>query len=188
MTTSKYQSPAEAAAEIRGKLKKLYGITSRQVSVRCASFSMGSSLDVTINDPAVDIREVRNVADGKEKISRCEMTGEILSGGNRYLDVRYGKRAAEAFAAANAEAIAKLVAVLPERGSTSSVAPPVEIDGKMLVVMRGYNGCDLQVSDVTGPESYRVMPAWLPPEDYLAKPEGKVAVAESILCMRSGRA
>lgn len=124
-----YQSPAEAAAEIRGKLKALYGITSRQVSVRAKSFSMGSSLDVTINDPAVDIREVRNVADSKEKIDR-DMYGEILSGGNHYLDVRYGDKAAEAFAAANADAIAKLVEVLPERGSTSSVAPPVEIAGK----------------------------------------------------------
>ena len=183
-----YQSPAEAAAEIRGKLKKLYGITSRQVSVRAKSFSMGSSLDVTINDPAVDIREVRNVADSKEKIDRCQYTGEILSGGNRYLDVRYGDKAAAAFAAANADAIAKLVAVLPESGSTSSAAPEVEIDGKRLVVMRGYNGCDLQVCDVSGPESYRVMPAWIPQEDYLAKPEGKVAVAASILGMRSGRA
>jgi copper chaperone CopZ len=184
---TKYQSPAEAAAEIRGKLKKLYGITSRQVSVRCASFSMGSSLDVTINDPAVDIREVRNVADSKEKISRCEMTGEILSGGNRYLDVRYGKKAAEAFAAANAEALAKLVSNLPAVGSGTS-GPEVEIDGKRLIVCRADNGCDLIVRDVTGPESYRVMPAWLPREDYLAKPEGKVCAAESILAMRQGRA
>lgn len=179
---TKYQSPAEAAAEIRGKLKKLYGITSRQVSVRCASFSMGSSLDVTINDPAVDIREVRNIADSKEKIDRCEYSGEILSGCNRYLDVKYGRKAAEAFAAANAEAIAKLVSDLPAPGSSIS-GPEVEIDGKKLIVCNGDGGLNIRDVDAC----YR-MPAWIPQPDYLAKPEGKVAVAESILAMRSGRA
>ena len=181
--TTKHQSPAEAAAEIRGNLKKFYGITSRQVSVRAKSFSMGSAIDITVNDPAVDIREVRNAADSKEKIRYCEYSGEILSGGNRYLSVGYGRKAAEAFAAANAEAIAKLLAVLPERGSNTS-GPEVQIDGKTLVVMRGQNGCDLNLYDTGKPY---MRPAWIPQPDYLAKPEGKVAVAESILGMRSGQ-
>jgi copper chaperone CopZ len=179
-----YQSPAEAAAEIRGKLKKLYGITSRQVSVRCASFSMGSSIDIEIKDPAVDIREVRNAADSKEKIDRCQYTGEILSGGNRYLSVKYGSKAAETFAAANVETFARLLSDLPPVGSTTG-GPEVVIDGKTLVVFRLNGGRDLIVRDCSEGAS-ATRPAYLPPEDLLDKPLGKRDVAAAILSMRGG--
>lgn len=179
-----YQSPAEAAAEIRGKLKKLYGITSRQVSVRCASFSMGSSLDVTINDPAVDIREVRNIADCKEKIDRCELTGEILSGSNRYLEVKYGDKAVEAFAAANREACAALLANLPGRGD-STWGPEVQLDGKTLAVCRQSCNGWLVIRDVN---DQCKMPAGLPDEQYLDGERGIKAVASAVLSLRSGRA
>lgn len=91
-----YISAADAAKTIRTNLKKLYGITSRQVSVRSDSFSGGSSIDIAINDPAVDAKEVKNLANGHESISRCEASGEILSGCNRYVSVGYSSKAADA--------------------------------------------------------------------------------------------
>lgn len=91
-----YISAADAAKTIRTNLKKLYGITSRQVSVRSESFSGGSSISISINDPSVDAKEVKNLAEGHESISRCEMTGEILSGCNRYVNVGYSEKAVEA--------------------------------------------------------------------------------------------
>lgn len=177
--SAKYQSPAEAAAEIRANLKKFYGITSRQVSVRARSFSMGSAIDIVINDPAVDIREVRNAADGKEKIDR-DAYGEILSGGNRYLSVSYGRKAVEALAAANVEPIARLLAVLPDVKSNTS-GPEVQIDGRTLVLKRGFNGYDLNVVDVNKPT---MRPAWIPQPEYLKGDNGPLAVAEAILGMR----
>lgn len=50
---------------------------------------MGSSITVTIKSPEVDEFRAKEIAEGKERISRCEITGDILSGGNRYVDVRY---------------------------------------------------------------------------------------------------
>jgi hypothetical protein len=107
-----------------------------------------------------------------------------LNGGNRYLSVAYSKKASEAFAAANAEAIAKLVSDLPPVGS-GICGPQVQIDGKTLIVCRGQNGFELNLRDIN---NQGMRPAWIPQADYLAKPEGKIAVAESILGMRSGRA
>jgi len=74
----------DAAAEIRKQLKA-HGWAGRQVSVRCG----GSSVTVTIKDPRVPMSVVEPIARSCERISRCEMTGEILSGGNIYISVSY---------------------------------------------------------------------------------------------------
>src|SRR5690242_8810015 len=77
------------AAAIRAALKAQHGWTSRDVSVRAESFSMGSALRVKIKNPAVSLTAVRVIAREFETVSRCEQTGEVLSGGNTYLDVEY---------------------------------------------------------------------------------------------------
>jgi hypothetical protein len=59
---TKYTSPAEDAATIRAALKKIYKITSRQVSVKTHTYSMGSSLYININDHKIDIKEVKNIS------------------------------------------------------------------------------------------------------------------------------
>lgn len=84
---STYTSPAEAARLIRTALKSRHGWTSRQVSVRSDSFSMGSSIDIKIKAPGISIAAVQEIAREQESISRCEITGEILSSGNRYVSV-----------------------------------------------------------------------------------------------------
>lgn len=89
----------EHAAAIRKELKARHGWTSRQVSVRAEHYSMGSSLHVVVKDPSIPLRAVKAIAGQAESIRRCEVTGEILSGGNRYVHVRYSSDAQEAHAA-----------------------------------------------------------------------------------------
>lgn len=86
--TSTWTSAAEDAAKIRAALKA-QGITSRQVSVKSESFSMGSSIDITIKVPGISKSRVEEIANNYERISRDDATGEILSGGNRYVTVNF---------------------------------------------------------------------------------------------------
>lgn len=90
---------AEAARDMRRSLKAR-GIGSDAVSVRSNNFSMGSSLDVVVKRPGVDVDMVREIAAKYERISRCEITGEILGGGNRYLHVGFCPSAVRACVAA----------------------------------------------------------------------------------------
>lgn len=75
-----YTAPKEIAVKIR-KLLAAEGIPARSVSVR----SDGNSVDVTIKDAAVGSDKVRAIAGQFEKIDRCQVSGEILSGGNTYV-------------------------------------------------------------------------------------------------------
>lgn len=96
------------AAAIRQTLKT-FGITSRQVSVKTDVYSMGSSIRVSIKDPAISSQLVTMVAEGHESISRDQF-GEILSGGNRFVFVGYSHEAAKALAAPYIAAVEAAVA------------------------------------------------------------------------------
>lgn len=74
----------QKAAEIRNQLKTL-GYTSRDVSVR----SDHSSLDITIRRSGLNVKAIRDIAESFENIRRCEASGEILSGGNTYVFIRF---------------------------------------------------------------------------------------------------
>ncbi len=86
---SDYTTPAEAAKTVRQALKDELGLTSRDVSVRSERYSLGSSVHVTIKTKGVRLSEVERIANRVQKIRRCEFTGDILGGGNRYVHVRY---------------------------------------------------------------------------------------------------
>lgn len=104
----------EHAAQIRSTLKQTHGWTSRQISVRSEYFSMGSSIDVIVKDPAIPLPVVKAVAEGAESIRRCEISGEILGGGNRYVSVRYSHEAQAAIGARYLDAVQRAVdAVAP---------------------------------------------------------------------------
>lgn len=81
-------STTDKAKEIRTELKQKYGWTGKQVSVRADYYSLGSSINITIKDPAIWIKKVEEIAEPKEEIHR-DHHGEILNGGNRYVSVRY---------------------------------------------------------------------------------------------------
>ena len=96
MTTS----VAETAKTIRTALKAA-GIGNRQVSVRAKSYSMGSSVNVEILDLSVDMALVKKIAMAHETCRRCEVTGDVLSGGNRFIFVTVDSGAMSAYVASN---------------------------------------------------------------------------------------
>lgn len=108
---NKSLSTTEHAAYIRHTLKTEHGWNSRHVSVKARYYSMGSSIDVRIKDASVALSVVEEIANKAERIDRCEISGEILSGGNRYVHVSYdsdvlqamGKQFEPAVEAANEE-------------------------------------------------------------------------------------
>lgn len=82
----RYKSTQTHAGEIRAALRSA-GYTGRQVSVRSKIYSMGSSIRVKIKDASVDPTKVIEAVKGHEHIDRDEATGEILGGGNRFVNV-----------------------------------------------------------------------------------------------------
>lgn len=87
-TPRRYLSPAQAAQLIRAELKTRFGWNRRAVSVRAHSYSLGSSLDISILAPGIPLRRVEQVAKAFERIHRDPQTGEILGGGNRFVGVK----------------------------------------------------------------------------------------------------
>lgn len=72
---------AERAAQIRAA----YKVAGIKASVIASNFSMGSSITVRVLSGS--FKRAEEIANEHESISRCKITGEILSGGNRYVDV-----------------------------------------------------------------------------------------------------
>ncbi len=48
-----------------------------------------------VKDPSIPLAEVEKIANAHERIDRCEFSGEILSGCNRYVHVGYSREAQE---------------------------------------------------------------------------------------------
>jgi len=105
----------EKAGHIRKTLKQ-YGITSKQVSVRSKYFSGGSSIDLNIKDMLVDFQLVESIAQAQEKIDRCEVTQEILSGGNTYVHTQYDWKIKDAFIEELKVTYAKEIETLEKEG------------------------------------------------------------------------
>jgi hypothetical protein len=78
-------------AKVARAIFKSLGFNSRAVSVRTDYFSMGSAIRITVKDKTLPLGFVKKVAGAIESISRCEYSGEILSGGNRYVSYRYSR-------------------------------------------------------------------------------------------------
>jgi hypothetical protein len=70
--------------QLRAALKQA-GFNTRRVSVRADH----STLQVTIRDASISLTQIEAIAGPFESIRRCEATGEILQGGNRYVDIKY---------------------------------------------------------------------------------------------------
>lgn len=111
-----YTSLKEATANVRTALKAM-GYGPREISVRGESYSMGSSINVCVKVRGVDLKAVEAVAMGAERVDRCEITGDILSGGNRFVHVKYdGELLASLAATVKAEAEAAVVAMKANPG------------------------------------------------------------------------
>jgi hypothetical protein len=86
----------EKTAAIRAELKKR-GWNSRQVSVRGENCTYSSAIRVVVKDPQVPLSVVRRIAEQHERVRRCEITHDILSGGNTFVDVEYASEVLEPY-------------------------------------------------------------------------------------------
>lgn len=109
------KTTTEEAREIRAAYKRR-GWSSRMISVRTDYFSMGSAIHVTIKSPGIDESEAERIAKGAERISRCEITGEILSGGNTYVSVNHSEECREILARRHTDALEKAIKTLVRIG------------------------------------------------------------------------
>ncbi len=151
----------QEAAAIRQELKKRFGWGSRQISVRADHFSMGSAVDVTIKDASISINIVEAIAKDKgERIHRCEITGDILGGGNTYIHVNYTEEAKAEIGAPYFDALKAAV----EAAQNSGGIEPIE--GTDLTVSVCCNDAEitapynlravLYVPAINGSAAYRV--------------------------------
>lgn len=92
------------AAKIRDALKSA-GFNARAVSVRVGGCSTSESVHVTIRRADVSKAAVEEVALKFAEVSRDHATGEILCGGNTYVDVEYARAVINAMAAPYVAAI-----------------------------------------------------------------------------------
>jgi len=90
-------SAKEKAQEIRNELKTL-GYGRKQVSVRSRPVTYSSAIDVTVKALGVDIEKVEEIANKAKSVRYCEVSGEVLMGGNTYVSVQYAHELDEAFA------------------------------------------------------------------------------------------
>lgn len=124
----------EHAAAIRATLKRRHGWSSRDVSVRADHFSMGSAIRVAIKNPDVPFDTVQGVANAAEDIRR-DASGEILSGGNRYVTVSYDSDALRVIAD---RYISRVEDAIREVGTNSTAL--VDVAGTPYRVGRSYSG------------------------------------------------
>lgn len=80
--------------EIRTQLKSA-GYNTRKVSIRVDKYSMGRSYYATIRDLEVDADVVKEIVNQLRDVRRCSVSGDILSGGNTYVDVDYSEKVIE---------------------------------------------------------------------------------------------
>lgn len=108
------------AAKIRAALKSELGLNSRKVSVRDEGGSTSTSVLVRVKTSTVSLSDVTAVAGRFQKIDRCEMSGEILGGGNTFVSVEYTPEAKVEGAAAYLDAVAAAMTAAKIEGEASS--------------------------------------------------------------------
>lgn len=128
-------SATDRAAQIRAALKAK-GWSSRDVSVRAEYYSMGSSIYVVIKNPDVPLIPVEDAANQHERIDR-DQWGEILSGGNRFVFVRYSLEASELLAARYVDVVTAAAKDLDADPNTNCLFP---IGTTGFLIGRGANG------------------------------------------------
>jgi hypothetical protein len=66
---------------------KAAGYNSRKVSVTEEPGGLEYCMNVRIKDDGVDAEKVKEIAEKERKVDRCEVSGEVLAGGNTYVFV-----------------------------------------------------------------------------------------------------
>lgn len=86
----------DLAKTIRNDLKKAGYKVPAQVTVKQRRGGYSTALDVVIKDLHVDFNDVNDIAHKYEVVRRDVRSGDILSGANTYIFVKYDDRAEEA--------------------------------------------------------------------------------------------
>lgn len=131
MSTTTNATPAQ---RLRAALKAA-GFNARRVSVRHDH----STLRVTLRDATAALSTVKAIADGFRSVRYCEATGEILCGGNTFVEVEYTDDLIAPIAAAAA-------AVLGAAG-----------DGEVVAIGGGFRAAKLsRARGATYPDEVRI--------------------------------
>jgi hypothetical protein len=91
---------------------------------------------------------IRDRAEGHERIHRCDYSGEILSGGNRFVDVHLSDEAREQYAAPWLEPVKAAMAELNDVSPNCLI--PVAGTGERFKVGRSNNGWGYSLWDTQG--------------------------------------
>nr|DAS74595.1 MAG TPA: Large polyvalent protein associated domain 29 [Caudoviricetes sp.] len=85
----------EMAQVLREELKKA-GYNNRKLSIKSGYCGYSSHIDITIKfeiegNPREneEVIKIKNIAQKFKQIDRCDVTGEILEGGNTYVNLYY---------------------------------------------------------------------------------------------------
>lgn len=133
---------AESTKIIRTALKSI-GISNRRVSVRAENYSMGSSINIEIKDATIAMSTVKAIAETQERIDRCEITGDILSGGNRYLHISYSPEASAERAAPYIESVREAMEAIgrePTNALTSITGTEILVGSDRMGGFQLWNG------------------------------------------------
>ena len=152
-------STTDAAKAIRAEYKRR-GWSSKMIGVRSHLYSMGSSIYVTIKHPSIPMVEAERIAMEAESVRRCEITGDILNGGNRYVHVNHTDECREILAGRYLEAVRDAVARLPEENS-SALETVEGVDGHDVCVgtdhrwgaQLWFDGSASQIFDRSNPQT-----------------------------------
>lgn len=124
--------------EIRKQLKETLGYNAKQVSVRQSR----SQITFTIRDAAVNKKAVIEFGNNFESISRDYATGEILCGGNTFVNVVYADTVRKELVDTVIEQVKKAVAKI-----TDNYLIPVE--GTNFTVGRDHMGISVWKNEDT---------------------------------------
>jgi hypothetical protein len=126
---------SESARLLRAALKAA-GFNARRLSLRQ---SYGSLL-ITIRDPWVSISQVQAIAGPYRQVQHCPVTGEILGGGNVYVEVRYDE-----------------TVLAPARMAILAVLSPAP-ENEMVEVLEGFHAVKVsRQKGATYPEEVRII-------------------------------
>lgn len=153
-------STKEAAAKIRADLKARKGWTQRDVSIRVEYYSMGSSIHATIRNPAVTEAELRPILLQGERIDYDHATGEILSGGNRFVHIHYAKDVSAVLARRHLDALRRAATMVDNRATLGDTSILVSIGEGVELSHAG--GFDRQI----WVDGMRPMLVYIPPADH----------------------
>ena len=90
------------------------GYNTRQVSLRSRPCGYSWSFEITIRDPKIEVAQVEAIVGRFEKVDRDEGTGEILCGGNTFVDINISDEVRNIWAAKYMDQVVEVMANLTE--------------------------------------------------------------------------